>query len=71
MCGIAGFVTRAPGASPDSLLARMTDSIRHRGPDGSGYYRDPFASLGHRRLDAVLGYTDRNLQNGNRAMDGS
>jgi asparagine synthase (glutamine-hydrolysing) len=53
MCGIAGFVTRAPGASPDSLLARMTDIIRHRGPDASGYYRDPFASLGHRRLSII------------------
>ena len=53
MCGIAGFVTRAPGASPDSVLARMTDIIRHRGPDGSGYYRDPFASLGHRRLSII------------------
>jgi asparagine synthase (glutamine-hydrolysing) len=53
MCGIAGFVTRAPAASPDSLLVRMTDIIRHRGPDGSGYYRDPFASLGHRRLSII------------------
>jgi asparagine synthase (glutamine-hydrolysing) len=53
MCGIAGFVTRTPGASPDSLLSRMTDIIRHRGPDGSGYYRDAFASLGHRRLSII------------------
>jgi len=53
MCGIAGFVTRTPGASPDSAVARMTDSIRHRGPDASGYYRDPFASLGHRRLSII------------------
>jgi asparagine synthase (glutamine-hydrolysing) len=53
MCGIAGFVTRTPGASPDSVIARMTDAIRHRGPDASGYYRDPFASLGHRRLSII------------------
>jgi len=53
MCGIAGFVTRRPGTAPDSLLARMTDAIRHRGPDGSGYYRDPYASLGHRRLSII------------------
>ena len=53
MCGIAGFVTRAPSASPDALLTRMTDSLRHRGPDASGFYRDPFASLGHRRLSIV------------------
>jgi len=53
MCGIAGFVTRTPSTPPDSLLARMTDAIRHRGPDASGFYRDPFASLGHRRLSII------------------
>jgi asparagine synthase (glutamine-hydrolysing) len=53
MCGIAGFVTRAPNGFPDSLIARMTDIIHHRGPDGSGYYRDSFASLGHRRLSII------------------
>ncbi len=53
MCGIAGFVTRAPSAPPESLLARMTDAIRHRGPDASGYYRDSYAALGHRRLSII------------------
>ena len=53
MCGIAGFVTRAPASWPDSLLAGMTDAISHRGPDGAGYYRDRFASLGHRRLSII------------------
>src|ERR1039457_5047075 len=53
MCGIAGFVTRTPGASPDSLVARMTHTIRHRGPDGSGYLRDPFPSRGRRRLSII------------------
>jgi asparagine synthase (glutamine-hydrolysing) len=31
----------------------MTDVIEHRGPDDSGYYRDRFASLGHRRLSII------------------
>jgi len=31
----------------------MTDAIRHRGPDACGYYRDAFASLGHRRLSII------------------
>jgi len=53
MCGIAGFVTGTPGAWPESLLVRMTDAIRHRGPDACGYYRDAFASLGHRRLSII------------------
>ena len=52
MCGIAGFVTVQPSDSP-SILERMTDTIRHRGPDDSGFYRDPWASLGFRRLSII------------------
>jgi asparagine synthase (glutamine-hydrolysing) len=31
----------------------MTDILHHRGPDDKGYFRDRFASLGHRRLSIV------------------
>jgi asparagine synthase (glutamine-hydrolysing) len=31
----------------------MTDVIRHRGPDDSGFYQDRHVSLGHRRLSIV------------------
>lgn len=53
MCGIAGYVTLSPSSEPDSVLRRMADSIRHRGPDAEGYFRDEFASLGHRRLSII------------------
>lgn len=53
MCGIAGFVTLTPHSGLESVLTRMTASLQHRGPDGSGFYRDPFASLGHRRLSII------------------
>src|SRR6476659_2429700 len=53
MCGIAGFVTLTPTTAPEGVLRGMTDIIAHRGPDDSGYYRDAFASLGHRRLSIV------------------
>ena len=53
MCGIAGFVTRQPFKGPASILERMTRVIAHRGPDASGYYRDEFAQLGHRRLSII------------------
>lgn len=37
MCGIAGFIDlNGDGISP-ALLKRMTDVIRHRGPDDEGY----------------------------------
>jgi asparagine synthase (glutamine-hydrolysing) len=36
MCGIFGFA----GFSDPDLPARMAASLRHRGPDGEGFYRD-------------------------------
>jgi asparagine synthase (glutamine-hydrolysing) len=53
MCGIAGFVTVQPGEGSKKILARMTDRIRHRGPDAEGFYTDAHAFLGHRRLSIV------------------
>jgi asparagine synthase (glutamine-hydrolysing) len=35
------------------VLHRMTEIIAHRGPDAGTYYRDSFASLGHRRLSII------------------
>ncbi len=49
MCGIAGF----RGFRDDALLRKMTDRLRHRGPDSDGFYITPDMSLGMRRL-AVL-----------------
>jgi asparagine synthase (glutamine-hydrolysing) len=53
MCGIAGYITVDPSALQRSTLERMTDVLRHRGPDDSGYYQDEHASLGHRRLSII------------------
>ena len=53
MCGIAGYVTTAPASAGQATLARMTDVIRHRGPDDFGYYHDDWAHLGSRRLSIV------------------
>lgn len=35
MCGIAGFFSYAP--QPANIVGRMTDLIRHRGPDDEGF----------------------------------
>jgi asparagine synthase (glutamine-hydrolysing) len=59
MCGIAGFVL--PGAAPDAgrRLQAMTDRLRHRGPDGDGFFVQVTADgghtigLGHRRLAII------------------
>ena len=59
MCGIAGYVSALGEAWSEPVIERMADAIRHRGPDGSGFYRDTHAVLGHRRLsiiDLALGH---------------
>lgn len=54
MCGICGVVSFQPEHPVDrSLLKRMNDSIRHRGPDDEGYYQDAQASLAMRRLSII------------------
>ncbi len=51
MCGLAGFINGPEDA--DALLRKMTDAIRHRGPDGEGHWHEPGAALGHRRLAVI------------------
>jgi asparagine synthase (glutamine-hydrolysing) len=54
MCGIAGILNLAPGAPPDlAVLQRMAAAQRHRGPDGSGIYRDARCGLAHVRLSII------------------
>lgn len=53
MCGITGiFNLNGEPVSP-VILRKMTDAIRHRGPDGEGFYTDNFIGLGHRRLAII------------------
>src|SRR5262249_7435182 len=51
MCGIAGFT----GSGDRDILQRMTDAIRHRGPDAEGHWFAERSAvfLGHRRLSIV------------------
>lgn len=62
MCGIAGVIDTTRSTTADVLAATVTamaDSLRHRGPDGSGLWVDAEdgVALGHRRL-AVLDLSD-------------
>lgn len=56
MCGLAGFVD-STGRFGESHLVKMTDSMDHRGPDGSGYSVRMVGgcrvALGHRRLAVI------------------
>lgn len=52
MCGIAGYY--AIKGEPDKRqIERMTDVLRHRGPDAGGTYVGPNVALGHRRLSII------------------
>ncbi|PKL57157.1 MAG: asparagine synthase (glutamine-hydrolyzing) [Methanomicrobiales archaeon HGW-Methanomicrobiales-6] len=53
MCGIAGQLHLAGGAADPELVRRMSDLIRHRGPDGDGIYVDGMVALAHRRLAII------------------
>lgn len=55
MCGIAGIVDVGRGLNLAARIAAMTQTLRHRGPDGSGRWIDADAgvALGHRRLAIV------------------
>ena len=61
MCGIAGAIWWKQHQRIDrDVLQRMTDCIRHRGPDAEGHWivdqssdRQPGVALGHRRLSII------------------
>lgn len=51
MCGILGIITGPTGESLDeSRVLKMRDTMKDRGPDGSGYFRHAQITLAHRRL---------------------
>lgn len=52
MCGVCGVVS-LDGPPDVALVTRMIGRLAHRGPDGSGYFRDGQAALGHTRLAII------------------
>lgn len=61
MCGIAGRVSVRPDDNLTDSVARMTDRMSRRGPDGHGLKVWSSAVFGHRRL-AILDLSDRGSQ---------
>lgn len=61
MCGITGLYSLEKGRDFEkaAIVQRMSDSIRHRGPDDSAIYLNGQAAFGFRRLSIV------DLLNGN------
>lgn len=55
MCGIAGIISKNSNDISLSKIKKMTDEIKHRGPDSEGYWISECNSicLGHRRLSII------------------
>ncbi|MDO8424246.1 MAG: asparagine synthase (glutamine-hydrolyzing) [bacterium] len=52
MCGITGIIDSRIEQRAEAVR-RMTDCIRHRGPDDDGYFADSHVALGMRRLSII------------------
>ena len=53
MCGIAGLI-QYDGTSIDKKpVIHMCEALKHRGPDGEGFFLDHQVCFGHRRLAII------------------
>jgi len=54
LCGLAGiFDTTGTRPIDRAILQAMTRTLRHRGPDGEGFFLEPGIGLGHQRLSII------------------
>lgn len=69
MCGITGIFNVDGLPISTNVLRNMTDVVKHRGPDGEGFWINSFIGLGHRRLAIIdlspLGHQPMQNENGN------
>lgn len=52
MCGIAG-ISLKKGMAPERVLRDLADAMKHRGPDGEGFFGFLGMGLVHRRLSII------------------
>lgn len=53
MCGITGVLGLSGEPASQVILQRMAGAIRHRGPDGEGFFTEGSIGLAHRRLAII------------------
>jgi asparagine synthase (glutamine-hydrolysing) len=53
MCGIVGQLNFDKSPVSPVILKKMTDAIKHRGPDGEGHWIEENVGFGHRRLSII------------------
>ena len=60
MCGFCGYINKKE--KKKEIIKKMTDAIKHRGPDDENYYIDDDIAMGFRRLSII------DLKNGRQPM---
>lgn len=69
MCGICGLIHFDGKPVASHLLAGMNDTLRHRGPDGDGYFINGAVGLAMRRLKIIdIAGSDQPLYNEDRSI---
>jgi asparagine synthase (glutamine-hydrolysing) len=70
MCGIAGILSSATAAPPTvEELGAMIATLRHRGPDGTGFFCREEIGLAHARLSIIdLATGDQPIHNEDRSV---
>ena len=53
MCGIAGLWEFSKADVEECIIVSMVDALRHRGPDGHGFWKDKNVALGRRAFNSV------------------
>lgn len=61
MCGINGIIDPSRSMVTQETLKAMNDAIKHRGPDGEGFFIDSEVGLAHRRL-SIIDVTEQGSQ---------
>jgi asparagine synthase (glutamine-hydrolysing) len=61
VCGFAGIWQRDGAPLDAGVLARMASTLRHRGPDGDGEWRDGCVGFAHTRL-SIVDVSERSAQ---------
>jgi asparagine synthase (glutamine-hydrolysing) len=53
MCGVAGIIDYNGRENSKQIVEAMLTTISYRGPDESGIYQSPFATIGNVRLSII------------------
>ena len=53
MCGFAGFSSNENIEKNINILKEMNEKLKHRGPDGEGYFYNNSIFLSHKRLSII------------------